>query len=118
MRPGTAVPVVYHATAVAGANAQTVPPVGSDTSPALLSHQSCQPSAASRLSADEQYQKAGADYMNLPKDNPAYERIDSWLMLAFAGMPGGNLKEFGDIMTNCSYPSSRSRMSAASSAVS
>jgi hypothetical protein len=29
-------------------------------------------------------------------------------------MPGGNLKEFGDIMTNCSYPSSRSRMSAAS----
>jgi len=36
------------------------------------------------------------------------------VVLAFAGMPGGNLKEFGDIMTNCSYPSSRSRMAAAS----
>ena len=43
--------------------------------------------AASRLSADEQYQKAGADYFNLPKTSPAYERIDSWLMLAFAGLP-------------------------------
>src|SRR5436309_7888728 len=29
--------------------------------------------AASRLSADEQYQKAGADYFNLPKTSPAYE---------------------------------------------
>jgi hypothetical protein len=42
--------------------------------------------ATRHLSADEQYQKAAADYLNLPKDNPAYERIESWLMLAFAGM--------------------------------
>jgi hypothetical protein len=44
-------------------------------------------STASHLSADEQYEKAAADYMNLPKDKAAYERIDSWLMQAFAGMP-------------------------------
>jgi hypothetical protein len=43
--------------------------------------------APGRLGADSQYQTAGADYLNLPKDNPAYERIDSWLMLAFAGLP-------------------------------
>jgi len=44
-------------------------------------------STASHLSADEQYEKAAADYLNLPKNNAAYERIDSWLMQAFAGMP-------------------------------
>ncbi len=43
--------------------------------------------SASHLSMDEQYMKDGTDYLNLPKDNPAFERIDSWLMLAFAGMP-------------------------------
>lgn len=43
--------------------------------------------AAARLSADAEYQKAGAEYLNSPKSNPAFERIDSWLMLAFAGMP-------------------------------
>ena len=40
-----------------------------------------------RLSADAEYQKAGAEYLNSPKTNPAFERIDSWLMLAFAGLP-------------------------------
>ena len=43
--------------------------------------------ATARLSADPEYQKAGAEYLSLPKSNPAFERIDSWLMLAFAGMP-------------------------------
>jgi hypothetical protein len=43
--------------------------------------------AAARLSADPEYQKAGAEYLNSPKTNPAFERIDSWLMLAFAGLP-------------------------------
>ncbi len=41
----------------------------------------------SRLSADAQYRIAGNDYLQSPKSNPAFERIDSWLMLAFAGMP-------------------------------
>ena len=31
---------------------------------------------------------AGADYLSAPtKNNPAFDRIDSWLFLAFAGMP-------------------------------
>ncbi len=40
-----------------------------------------------RLNADAAYQSAGAEYLQAPKANPAFERIDSWLMLAFAGMP-------------------------------
>ena len=43
--------------------------------------------AANQPAADSQLQKAGAEYLQSPKDHPAFERIDSWLMLAFAGMP-------------------------------
>jgi hypothetical protein len=43
--------------------------------------------AGARLNADPEFQSAGADYLQSPKTNPAFERIDSWLMLAFAGMP-------------------------------
>jgi hypothetical protein len=43
--------------------------------------------ATARLSTDPEYQKAGAEYLNSPKTNPAFERIDSWLMLAFAALP-------------------------------
>ncbi len=43
--------------------------------------------AASRVNADSDYQQAGAAYLQAPKSNPAFERIDSWLMLAFAGQP-------------------------------
>jgi len=55
----------------------------------LIPHPSIESFAAtaSRLRADEQYLKASSEYLNLPKNNPAYERIDSWLMLAFSGMP-------------------------------
>ncbi len=44
-------------------------------------------SAAARLAADREYQAAGAPYLDAPKSAPAYDRFDSWLMLAFAGMP-------------------------------
>ena len=43
--------------------------------------------AALRLNADPEYQKAGVEYLQTPKANPAFLRIDSWLLLAFAGMP-------------------------------
>lgn len=43
--------------------------------------------ANAKLNADAKYQAAGAEYLQTPKDKPAFERIDSWLMLAFAGMP-------------------------------
>jgi len=43
--------------------------------------------AAAGLNADAEYQQAGAAYLQTPKSNPGFERIDSWLMLAFAGQP-------------------------------
>ena len=44
---------------------------------------------AADLNSDPAVQKAGAPYLQTPtKDNPAFDRIDSWLLLAFTGMPG------------------------------
>jgi hypothetical protein len=43
--------------------------------------------AAAHVNADPEFQAAGAEYLQSPKAKPAFERIDSWLMLAFAGMP-------------------------------
>lgn len=39
------------------------------------------------MAKDATYQAAAADYKQLPKTSPAYDRFDSWLLLAFAGMP-------------------------------
>ena len=50
--------------------------------------------AVSRLSDDPEYQKAGAQYLQTPKDSPAFERIDSWLLLAFSGLPRLELPVF------------------------
>ena len=43
--------------------------------------------SASKLAADAEHQKTGADYLNVSKKNPAFARIDSWLLHAFTGMP-------------------------------
>ena len=43
--------------------------------------------ASARMNADADFQKNGAEYLRSPKSNPAFERIDIWLLLAFAGMP-------------------------------
>jgi hypothetical protein len=51
-------------------------------------------SAGARLARDPYYQSAGAEYLNTPKASPAFERIDSWLMLAFAGMPKVELPSY------------------------
>jgi len=55
----------------------------------LIPHPSIESFATSsaRLNADAEYQAMGTAYLQSPKANPAFERIDSWLMLAFAGMP-------------------------------
>ncbi len=42
---------------------------------------------AAELNADPEVQRAGGEYMKVPKSAPAFERIDSWLYRAFAGMP-------------------------------
>ena len=40
------------------------------------------------LNADPKVQSAAVDYLSGPgPKNPAFERIDSWLLLAFAGLP-------------------------------
>ncbi len=43
--------------------------------------------AGERLRADAEYQKAGAAFINLPPEDPPYERVSSSLLVAFAGMP-------------------------------
>lgn len=42
---------------------------------------------AAELNQDPAVQKAGAAYLKVPKADPAFDRIDSWLLLAFKGMP-------------------------------
>lgn len=39
-----------------------------------------------KLASDTIYQKAGADFLNAPKSNPAYERFECSLLVAFDGM--------------------------------
>jgi hypothetical protein len=51
-------------------------------------------SVATRLSNDADYLKNGAEYLQVAKTNPAFQRIDSWLMLAFAGQPQINLPSY------------------------
>jgi hypothetical protein len=43
--------------------------------------------AVAKLLVDPDLQKAGAAYLQSPMDNPGFDRIESWFMLAFAGMP-------------------------------
>ena len=47
-----------------------------------------------RGNADLDFLKAGAEYLISPKSNPAFERIDCWLMQAFAGMPNLELPAY------------------------
>lgn len=44
-------------------------------------------STPGKLLADGQYQKDGAEYLGVEAKQPAYDRIESSLMEAFAGMP-------------------------------
>jgi len=57
--------------------------------------------AWSRINADAEYQKAGESYLKTAKTEAAFERIDSWLLLAFAGMHalgiGSNIMSLGGI---------------------
>jgi hypothetical protein len=44
--------------------------------------------------ADGKVQETGAEYLRLPKEQPGFERIDTWLLLAFQSMPRVELPEF------------------------
>jgi len=75
----------------------------------LLTHKSLESitATADRLAADADYLKAGAGFLNAPATNPAYLRVDSSLMAAFAGMPkleapalgGGNKSRIFELRT-------------------
>ena len=49
---------------------------------------------AAELNADPAVQKSAGEYLQVPKATPAYERIDSWLLVAFKGHPRMTLPEF------------------------
>ncbi|TAL02507.1 MAG: NIPSNAP family containing protein [Verrucomicrobia bacterium] len=55
----------------------------------LITHKTAESlvTATDRLRADENYQKAGAEFINAPATDPSYVRVESSLMLAFEGMP-------------------------------
>lgn len=44
-------------------------------------------SVSAEINNDATVQKAGAAYLNAAKARPAFDRIDSWLLRAFKGMP-------------------------------
>jgi hypothetical protein len=55
----------------------------------LIPHASLESFArvSAELHTDATVLQAGADYLNAPRASPAFDRIDVWLYLAFAGMP-------------------------------
>jgi hypothetical protein len=55
----------------------------------LIPHKSIESlaTATDRVTSDPEYQKAGASFINMPAADPAYVRVESSLMVAFAGMP-------------------------------
>jgi len=46
------------------------------------------------LQADSEFQKAGESYLHLTKEDSVFDRIDSWVLLAFAGMPKIELPDY------------------------
>ncbi len=51
-------------------------------------------SVSAELNADATVQQAGAEYLNVPKANPAFERVDTWLYRAFDGMTRTEIPAF------------------------
>jgi hypothetical protein len=84
---------------IPAANARGVAAVGAFTEPeakdgpavwVLIPHPSLEVMASitSSINADPAVQAAGIEYLSTPtKDQPAFDRIDSWLLLPFAGLP-------------------------------
>jgi hypothetical protein len=53
-------------------------------------------SVSAELNADPMVKESGAAYLGVPKKSPAFERIDSWMLRAFAGMPQMELPSFSE----------------------
>ncbi len=55
---------------------------------------------SAELNNDAAVQKAGGDYLHAKKPNPAFDRIDSWLLRAFKSMPKMELPAFSKNKTS------------------
>lgn len=82
--------------AIPALNRLGIKPVGvfypeKDLSPTyvLIRHRSLESYATwlQRIGQDQEFLSRGADFIDAPASAPAYKRMESWLMLAFAGMP-------------------------------
>lgn len=51
------------------------------------------------INADPKVQAAGAAYLTTPKSAPAYDRVDTWLLRAFAGFPRTQVPAFSKTKT-------------------
>ena len=62
----------------------------------LITHPSLESfvQVSATLNADPAVQAAAAGYLQTPKSAPAFERVDAWLLLAFAGLPKLELPGF------------------------
>jgi hypothetical protein len=69
------------------------PKIGTPTAPVaiwvLINHPSLESftQISAELNADATVQAAAPEFFRTPKSNPAYDRVDTWLLRAFAGMP-------------------------------
>jgi hypothetical protein len=87
----------YRDAAIPAMNRANIGPVGvfsvmfgpdSPTMYVLIPHKSMESFAESndRVRADPSYQKAGADFINAPATDPAYVRVESWLLRSIEGV--------------------------------
>ncbi len=51
------------------------------------------------LNTDAKVQTAGAAYLNVPKAAPAFDRVDTWVLRAFAGFPRTQVPAFSKTKT-------------------
>ncbi|MCX6955797.1 MAG: NIPSNAP family protein [Verrucomicrobia bacterium] len=81
------------------------PKVGTPEAPVavwvLITHPTLESfaSVAADLNTDPTVQKAGAEYLGVPKASPAFERLDTWLLRAFAGFPKMQVPAFAKTPT-------------------
>jgi len=77
-------------------NAATATPKPDSPIWVLIPHPSLESfaSVSADINTDPAVQKAGASYLEAKKAEPAFDRIDAWLLRAFAGMPALELPAF------------------------
>src|SRR5437660_9158992 len=88
----------YHEAAIPAMNRAGIGPIGvfnvaygpdNPTMYVLIPHKTIESfgTALDRVRSDTDYQKAGAEFISAPAADPSYVRVDSSLVVAFAGMP-------------------------------